>query len=330
MSKSIYYGDQFRWWVGKVAETTEKDPTKTGRVKVRIFGLHDSASIRNGDLPWAQVSMPNDQGGGSGLLEVSTLQPQTLVFGMFLDGANSQSPLVLGILPTREAFVAETYRESRVSNEIDEVNIRSRAQEEEQSGFGFDPVGGEKNDNYIADNVVNLQGQDNLERAWYWFSSEKGGGYSPEAVAGLLGNFWIESGPNAGRFPDDIDPEARNKSDEQSFGIAQWNPINGGNREYINPKSRLADLIRWAADMGLPKGDLFAQLTFVTWELENQNIHACSAELHEAGTPEQAARIVEVKYEMPEFYKEPTHPKSSSFRRREAARVIFKRFTGTD
>lgn len=338
MSAANFYGDNVRWFIGRVAANTSSDPTQTGRIKVRIFGIHDSELITDADLPWAQVLMPGIFGGGSGLSPGSRIEAQTLVFGIFLDGNDSQLPLVIGSVPTRETLVTPQYRYGDTENKIDETTVFSDAENEQFSTYGFDEnaEGGMANpgpDNYSGTRGADvLFGQDNLERAWYWFRSVKGGDYSAEATAGLLGNFWIESGPPAGGLPDDINPAARNDTDEQSFGIAQWNPFNGGNRAYINPKSRLAKLNAFVADLG---GDmqvewLLPQLMFVTYELEHDPLHGCSAELHSATTPEEAARIVEVHYEKPEFYDKPNHPRSSSFSRRKAARNIYKRFTGTD
>ena len=43
------------------------DPLELGRLKVRIFGVHDAntSDISEGDLPWAQVVVPITEGGSS-------------------------------------------------------------------------------------------------------------------------------------------------------------------------------------------------------------------------------------------------------------------------
>ena len=64
-SNTPFYGDQTRWFVGRVISIN--DPLEMGRVKVRIVGIHDNREIRDGDLPWAQVVVPVTEGGSSGL-----------------------------------------------------------------------------------------------------------------------------------------------------------------------------------------------------------------------------------------------------------------------
>ena len=61
------YGDNYRWWVGTV--TNNLDPLETGRVQVRIFGVHSDKEedIRSYDLPWAQCIVPTTEGGSSGI-----------------------------------------------------------------------------------------------------------------------------------------------------------------------------------------------------------------------------------------------------------------------
>ena len=51
-----YYGDQTRWFVGKVVDNN--DPKKLGRVKVNVYGVYDD--IAPEDLPWAQIVVPEN------------------------------------------------------------------------------------------------------------------------------------------------------------------------------------------------------------------------------------------------------------------------------
>ena len=99
-----YYGDETRWFLGEVKGVD--DPARLGRVKVRIFGIHDQSTflIANSDLPWANVVMPVTQGGTVNTTAAPGLQPGAQVFGMFLDGKHSQIPLVLGTIPHRAGF----------------------------------------------------------------------------------------------------------------------------------------------------------------------------------------------------------------------------------
>ena len=97
-----FYGDQTRWFVGTVVSL--KDPFKVGRIQVRIQGIHsdDLVEIPDEKLPWAQVVAPITEGGTKGLHNALGVQPGALVFGLFLDGQNSQLPLIFGSLPKLE------------------------------------------------------------------------------------------------------------------------------------------------------------------------------------------------------------------------------------
>lgn len=325
---SKWYGDNTQFFIGKVA-IVSSDPATVGRIKVKIFGLHDNPNIRiPEDLPWAQVLVPTTEGGGSGIGNNGIgIQPQSLVFGIFLDGDDRQLPLVLGSIPTKENFVQNRVYagDRRVRNETG--TGLSDKQDDQYSNHGKgntreSSIGG----NYAVELDINLTGSTNLEKAWLWFTSEQGGGYSPEQTAGLLGNFWVESGPPSGGIPDDINPGAENRTREASRGIAQWNPINKGqSRDYVHPNSRLQDLIDFSNDLPLDWLSIEAQLLFVTWELEKMGI---AGELRQQNSPEKAARLVEVKYEVPYGYKDPNS--ESSPRRRQAAREIYQTFTETD
>ena len=109
-----YYGDETRWFVGKVVQT-HGDPEELGRVKVRIYGVHpdnqNDATVD--DLPFASVVVPTTEGGSSGFGATVGLKEGAQVFGIFLDGKNSQLPLVLGSIPKNERLQTPRYNESR-------------------------------------------------------------------------------------------------------------------------------------------------------------------------------------------------------------------------
>ena len=104
-----FYGDQTRWFTGRLVSLD--DPQQLGRVRVRIYGIHteDTEMIPDEDLPWAQVVVPVTQGGTAGFGNNLGIQVNALVFGMFLDGQNSQLPLVLGSLPKQEDNELDEY-----------------------------------------------------------------------------------------------------------------------------------------------------------------------------------------------------------------------------
>lgn len=114
-----FYGDNVRWYIGVVKDI--KDPIKMGRVRVRIFGLHsdNTQDIPDDQLPWAQVLAPVTQGGIAGQGNFLGIQTGARVFGIFLDGKNSQSPLVLGSIPHSETFTSPSGRtESQVTTDV--------------------------------------------------------------------------------------------------------------------------------------------------------------------------------------------------------------------
>jgi hypothetical protein len=93
-----FYGDQTRWFFGEVVNVKD-DPKKLGRVKVRVFGVYDD--IKDEDLPWAQIVVPVTTGVHEGKGQYLGILVGTQVFGMFLDGQNSQLPMVIGTVPKK-------------------------------------------------------------------------------------------------------------------------------------------------------------------------------------------------------------------------------------
>ena len=89
-----FYGDDTRWFIGVVKNII--DPIKMGRIQVRIHGVHgeDLEQVSDDNLPWAQVLTPITEGGTNGLGNSLGIQINARVFGVFLDGQNSQQPLV--------------------------------------------------------------------------------------------------------------------------------------------------------------------------------------------------------------------------------------------
>lgn len=94
-----YYGDQTRWFLGEVVNVKD-DPLKLGRARVRIFGVYDE--IEEEDLPWAQIVVPVTHTVHKGNGQTLGLLVGAQVFGIFLDGQNSQLPLIVGSIPKDE------------------------------------------------------------------------------------------------------------------------------------------------------------------------------------------------------------------------------------
>ena len=224
----MFYGDQNRWFVGLVIDID--DPLKLDRVKVRIQGIHthDTSLIPNSDLPWAQVAIPVTEGGSSGIGANASLKPRAQVFGFFLDGKNSQLPLVIGSIPKIETYANQS---GDADNAYPSLNKKSD----------------------LGNIDLNLDGNSNIEKAFNFFVSEEGGNYTMEQACGMIGNFCVESGPT-------LNPKAVAPS-EGSTGIAQWNPAAAAG-------NRLGKLIEYSATLGLDHLSLGAQLLYTKYELE--------------------------------------------------------------
>lgn len=136
-----YYGDQTRWFLGKVENVTD-DPLQIGRVRVKIFGVYDE--IEEPDLPWAQVVIPVTQAVHESKGQYLGMLVGTHVFGIFLDGKDSQLPLVLGSLPKKDdnnQRATENYPHNKIYQteqghfkEYDDTPENTRIREQHMSG----------------------------------------------------------------------------------------------------------------------------------------------------------------------------------------------------
>jgi hypothetical protein len=140
-----FYGDQTRWFLGEVVNVKD-DPLKLGRVKVRVFGVYDD--IKDEDLPWAQIVVPITQGVHEGTGQYLGILVGTQVFGMFLDGQNSQLPMVIGTVPKEgdaNSKALENYPQNKVYEtesghykEWDDTEGKERIREQHKSGTYYE------------------------------------------------------------------------------------------------------------------------------------------------------------------------------------------------
>lgn len=82
------------WFMGIVEDNI--DPTNSGRVKVRCFGIHppyEDNEVLTEDLPWA-VPINGSYGASSQIPRVADW-----VFGFFVDGRDAQHPMLVGTIP---------------------------------------------------------------------------------------------------------------------------------------------------------------------------------------------------------------------------------------
>ena len=94
-----------------------------GRVQVRIYGIHGQniEEIPDEVLPWAQVLTPVTEGGISNLGNFLGIQIDARVFGIFLDGKNSQMPLVMGSIPHSEKGTTSSGKKKEVTTNANAI-----------------------------------------------------------------------------------------------------------------------------------------------------------------------------------------------------------------
>jgi len=89
----------FVWFFGKIEDVD--DPLQLGRVRVRPFNLYteEQGRVATENLPWAVAinSITNPGHNNVGTSSVG-FKVDTVVFGMFADGDDMQTPVVLGSL----------------------------------------------------------------------------------------------------------------------------------------------------------------------------------------------------------------------------------------
>lgn len=264
ISYKEYYGDETRWFIGTVLDIN--DPEELGRLKVRIFGIHsdNTQDIPASALPWAHVVAPITEGGSSGIGTNVGIKPLAQVYGIFIDGKNSQVPLILGSIPKIESQRREA---------VDVKSIK-------------DP-----------DNTE-LRGGTNIEKAFNFFISEEGGEFTVEQACGILGNYHVENGVNL-RASKDFDPDASavEKDGARAYGLAQWNDAPRA-ANYAGGLTRYAELLDFAAKNGLDSKDLYTQLQFTKYELYKYKFLGI-ADLKSAQTVDEAALVFEKKYLRP-------------------------------
>jgi hypothetical protein len=127
-------GEQgFRWFFGKVVDR-KSDPLKLGRLRVRVYGIHDDEGAQPDDsLPWATVVTSTSSASNQqvGMAPVGVTEG-TVVFGFFADGAECQIPVILGTLPGMPENDETLHDVSKLAREINSL--------EKQMVDGFEPA----------------------------------------------------------------------------------------------------------------------------------------------------------------------------------------------
>ena len=228
---SEYYGDTTRWFIATVVSSTP--PTGyEGRVKIRIHGLHSAATedIPEYALPWAQCVVPTTEGGVSGIGKMPKILPSALVFGMFMDGASSQVPIVLGSLPTIERPSPVQLQSVKDTEVRKKALLASKLKEIRDT----DPI----NNQQTGVNFIETK----KERKEYTFQYFLNAGYTYNQSRGITENLSKLQFISGFRGSDKL---------SGAFGLAEWNA-----QRFINLKS-FSSLYK----------NFSTQLDFIQWEL---------------------------------------------------------------
>lgn len=234
MISNDFYGDTYRWFVGVVKDVGDD----RSRVRVRIFGIHHTEDIErvpDDSLPWALVLYPTTGGQTSGGNASHGLVPGTWVAGFFVDGKDSQQPIVVGVFNGGNGSMNNTPpgTPSNSVSQSDPGNPNSATTPQQDAS---------------TPTTTQLTGSDNAKKTYnyFWEQINKEGSSSGDVkvmCSAITGNFMVESG-------DSLDPQAYNGNDrgETSVGIAQWR---GGKYD------RVAPMLKFCGVGGSPtKGNL--------------------------------------------------------------------------
>jgi len=243
-----FYGDDSRWFIGVVSQIG--DVRNLGRVRVRIFGIHneDTAKVKISDLPWASVVVPVTQGGVSGSTMPDGIQVGAQVYGIFLDGKHSQSPLILGSIPHDSGLrvIVDEQPDPYVQPKASKTSSSTDEQGVQTTGAG--------------ELKVSLVGASRQEQAFNFFKQyfqSRGNISNPgNCAAAFVGNFMHEAGADLDPDTYEVDPLV--SGSVGGYGIAQW----------TGP--RRTNLINYANNIpGASYKNFEVQLSFVVDELED-------------------------------------------------------------
>ncbi len=236
-----YYGDEVRWFFGKVVDVNSP-PGMEGMIKVRIHGIHspDVNDIPQSDLPWAFVIVPATEPGISGLGKMPQIMPGAMVFGVFVDGKNSQVPMVLGSLPHTE--LPNTVQSEGRSD----IVLKAFSYDNNKQKFEFIPAE-EPETTPETPPAVSLQQARTLIVKFFIDN-----GFTVEQAAGMTGVLEVVS---------QFNPEK--SSETTGFGIAQWPTTSPRWKKLLDFSSSLGNTGDWTT--------LNTQLLFILQELRSSH-----------------------------------------------------------
>jgi len=268
-----FYGDNVRWFIGIVEDI--RDPLNLGRVRVRVYGIHDAEleNVNITDLPWASVVVPITDPGVGELSNPYGIRPGAQVFGMFMDGKISQMPLVLGSIPNRQNLTVENKSEDTVFVPLDNPDHRLQKGAREAK---------------IAKKPIPILKGGNEEKAFNFLKSffeSCGSRYAAQNAAGFVGNLLHESGAG-------LPPSSQERgpiSGRGGYGIAQWT---GPRRVFFENNFCTSIEPPTAVD------DFETQLQYIVYELENTHKNVLIG-LKKSSTVAKSTEVIFKYYETP-------------------------------
>lgn len=299
-----YYGDNTRWFIGTVVELQgTTNGVNTNRVKIRALGIHDN--IPDEFLPWASTLLPTTEGGaGSG--RGANLDIDAQVFGIFLDGKDSQVPVVLGSIPYVKTTFDQLNQDAAAVR--DAILGGSSGQFGATGGTTDGPDGptGITSQIPVSGEVRRYDASTAGEMAYVFFRNK---GYSDAQARGIYGNLKAESSFSAdiitGKRLGDTKGSHRGGTYAEtglvqvqnykfgSYGVAQWySPSDSA------PAGRFKTLLEFAKTNKLNWQDLETQLAFIEYELQTTHSNA-RAQLMKCSTAGQAAVAFMRLFEIP-------------------------------
>lgn len=232
--RSQFYGDQTRWFVATVVDGSAPYGFE-GRIRIRIHGVHSRNvnDVGQTDLPWAQMLIPTTEGGTSGIGRIPRILPGALVFGIFIDGKDSQIPLVLGSLPKNDTPTTVQ------AGLLGETGVIGQLYSYPLSLYNYGNI------SPPTDVDDNLSISSKIDRSVSFFIDN---GYTAIQACGIVGALQSVSGLSSS-----------GEEGRKGQGIGDW-----GSRE-----NRLTNLVQFASQFEPAKDwtDFDVQLAFVLYEL---------------------------------------------------------------
>lgn len=239
MIESKFYGDNYRWFFATVLD--RNDPDMLGRVQIRIHGIHSNteADIPRVALPWAPVVISTEHGATSGYATPPQILPGATVYGFFVDGKQSQSPVVIGSLPKIEKPTSQQASQLITTNSTIPSNEYSTSSDIDQ----------DINDELVSPGVTASR---RLNAMKYFIDQ----GFNENQSAGIVGNLdHISNGFNT---------TIKEEGNVTTFGIGQWKKTG----------RRYAALVAYAKSENRNARFFKVQLDFIMQELNGKTTYS--------------------------------------------------------